>query len=240
MKKVFLSTLMVLATVMMYAATPTTWDNVVTVKLTDGNNDTYQSRFGASPELTGEASWSAAPTNLEGATVRAYVTLGGVDYEQLFLNSMVNVALKVKTYNSTSLTIKLTANEGTTSLYDSETGTVTTVTKGGADATKEYMCTVTANTTIEDRFILFYVAPAAQAICFKYNKLELTKYDGATVEVFADGVATAAVSQVVPSDLPYEIDLSALASGKYKVAISGIATPEEYIIDVKPAVTVVP
>ena len=85
-------------------------------------------------------------------------------------------------------------------------------------------------------------APLVQGICFKYNKLELTKYDGATVEVFADGVATAALTQVVAGDAQFDIDLSALASGKYKVVVTipGVATPEEYIIDVKPAVTIVP
>ena len=81
---------------------------------------------------------------------------------------------------------------------------------------------------------------AVQAICFNYNTLQLTKYNGATVEVFADGSATAAVTQVIATDAQFDIDLNALASGKYKVVISGIATPEEYIIDVKPAVTVVP
>ena len=83
-------------------------------------------------------------------------------------------------------------------------------------------------------------APAVPGICFNYNKLQLTKYDGATVEVFADGAATAALTQVVAGDAQFDIDLSTLASGKYKVVVSGIATPEEYIIDVKPAVTVVP
>lgn len=229
MKKVFLSTLMVLAAVMMYAATPTTWDNVVTVKLTDGNNDTYQSRFGASPELTGEASWSAAPTNLEGATVRAYVTLGGVDYEQLFLNSMVNVALKVKTYNSTSLTIKLTANEGTTSLYDSETGTVTTVTKGGADATKEYVCTVAANSTIEDRFVLFY-APAGPEFCFNYNVLKVNGYEGKALIVKSEGGDEKANIASLPAT--YSLDLSA-ESGRFIVTLDGV----DYQIDANPAVT---
>jgi hypothetical protein len=81
---------------------------------------------------------------------------------------------------------------------------------------------------------------AGPEFCFNYNKLQLTKYDGATVEVFADGAATAALTQVVAGDAQFDIDLSTLASGKYKVVVSGIATPEEYIIDVKPAVTVVP
>lgn len=239
MKKVILSSLMLMVAVMMSAATYT-WENVVNVKLTDGNNDTYTSRFGVAPELTGAASWGAVTANLEGATVRAYTTLGGVNYEQLYLNAMENLPLTIKTYNSTDLTIQIQALYGTIALYDNVTGTVTTAVKGGADETKNYVCTVAANSTIADRFVLFYVAPAAQAICFNYNKLQLTKYAGATVEVFADGAATATVTENVVGDATYEIDLSALASGKYKVVVSGIATPEEYIIDVKPTVTVVP
>lgn len=215
----------------MYAATPTAWDNVVTVKLTDGNNDTYQSRFGASPELTGAASWGAVTTNLEGATVRAYVTLGGVNYEQLYLNAMENVALKVKTYNSTSLTIKLTANEGSATLYDKETKTETKVTKGGAEATKEYVCTVAANTTIEDRFVLFY-APAAPAICFNYNVLEINGHAGETLKVMQG--TTEIVPELTLGDT-YSKDLSD-QSGRLVVILNGT----EYQIDANPAVTEVP
>lgn len=243
MKKVFLSTLMVLMAAMMYAVpTPTVWGNVVTVKLTDGNSDTYQSRFGTSPELTDEASWSAAPTNLEGATVRAYINHSGVDYEQLFLKTMENVPLIIKTYNSASLTIKLTANEGTISLYDIQEDKVTTVTKGGTEATKDYVCTVPTGATITDRFVLFYEAPT-KGICFNYNKLELTKYKGAKVDVYAKGGTTPVDSKTIASDAKQTMDLSSQASGRYivKIDLDGDSNiDEEYQIDVKPSVTVVP
>lgn len=231
---------MLLVAAMTYAADPSVWENVVTVKLTDGNSDTYTSRFGSSPELTSEASWGAAPTNLEGATVRAYVNLGGVDYEKLFLNSMENVPLIIKTYNHASLTINLKANEGTIALYDSQEGAITTVTAGGTDAIKDYVCTVPTGATITDRFILFYVAPTTKAICFNYNKLELTKYSGAKVEVFAKGATTPVVSETIASDAKQLIDLNAQESGRYivKIDLDGDdAIDEEYQIDVKPAVT---
>ena len=85
-------------------------------------------------------------------------------------------------------------------------------------------------------------APLVQGICFNYNILTLTMYAGATVEVYPYGTTAAAVTANVPSDMPFDVDLNAQASGKYKVAVTipGVVDPEEYIIDVKPAVTAVP
>lgn len=85
-------------------------------------------------------------------------------------------------------------------------------------------------------------APAVQGICFNYNILTLTMYAGATVDVYPYGTTTAAVSATVAGDAPFDVDLNAQASGKYKVVVTipGVVDPEEYIIDVKPAVTAVP
>jgi len=155
MKKVILSTLMLFVAVMMSAATYS-WQKVVSVKLTDGNNDTYTSRFGAAPELTDAASWGAVTANLEGATVRAYTTLGGTNYEQLYLNSIENLPLTIKTYESDELTIALTALYGEIKLYDNGE-LVLTVAKGGQTETDSYVCTVATNSTIENRFVINYV-----------------------------------------------------------------------------------
>lgn len=96
---------------------------------------------------------------------------------------------------------------------------------------------------INDRFVIASAPlPTVQGICFNYNILTLTKYNGATVEVYPYGNTAAAVTANVPSDMPFDVDLNAQASGKYKVAVTvpGATAPEEYIIDVKPAVTTVP
>ena len=171
MKKVILSSLMLMAAVMMSAATYT-WEKVVDVKLTDGNNDTYTSTFGAAAELTDAASWGAVPANLEGATVRAYTTLGGTNYEQLFLNSIENLPLTVKTYNSTSLTFELTALVGEIKLYDNG-NLVLTVAKGGTE-TDTYECTVATGATIEGRFVINYVpAPTCTTV---RNNLVVDRY----------------------------------------------------------------
>lgn len=159
MKKVFLSSIVLMFAALASAATYT-WENVVTLKLTDGNSDTYTSRFGEAPELTDEASWGAAVANLEGATVRAYTVLNGVNYEKLYLQDMENTALVVKTFESTSLSFELKANYGTITLYDKLTGDTKTVDKAGVAGleTDTYNCTVETNATIEGRFFLFYNA----------------------------------------------------------------------------------
>lgn len=172
-----------------------------------------------------------------------YGFVGTTPCEQVVTNNLDELALGFTTNQlDQNYTLTFIDVEGRVlKLYDLVENQEITITNNGT-----YLFSVTAaqvgRVAINDRFVINYVAPAplVQGICFNYNKLQLTKYDGATVEVFADGAATATVTENVVGDATYEIDLSALASGKYKVAISGIATPEEYIIDVKPAVTVVP
>lgn len=223
---------MVLMAAMLYAATPTTWGNVVTVKLTDGNNDTYQSRFGTSPELSDEAGWGAVPTNLDGATVRAYLTLGAVNYEQLFLKSMKNVPLVIKTYNSATMTIKLTGNEGSAVLYDIQENAQTSVAKG---ETNDYVCTVATNATISDRFVLFYepivVTPS---ICFSNNTLDVLGHAGKTLSVKKVDGTDVIAEQVLASDAEH-FDLKTLvpADTRLVVTLDGTA----YQIDVNPTVT---
>ena len=178
-----------------------------------------------------------APLYIDQYHVVMYAINGSEKY-QIWANAdLTDFPLGIKTYSDADYTITVSNVSGseTLNLYDAVADQTIALTDG-----QTYNFTAAANSTIVDRFIVNKSAPLVQAICFKYNKLELTKYDGATVEVFADGAATAALTQVVAGDAQFDIDLSALASGKYKVVVSGIATPEEYIIDVKPAVTVVP
>lgn len=175
-----------------------------------------------------------------------YSVQGTTNVAEVRTDAIENLPIVVETNEvGTTFTMTFSYVQGTIKLYDlvaDPTGANPKTLVSGD--TYEFTVASAARQTIADRFVLNYVAPApvAPAICFKYNKLELTKYDGATVEVFADGAATAALTQVVAGDAQFDIDLSALASGKYKVVVTipGVATPEEYIIDVKPAVTVVP
>lgn len=174
-------------------------------------------------------------------SVLLYSYIGTQPCEVLFAQNLDGQKISLKTnLVDADYTLQFSNVSGRAlKLYDNVTGTTVDITEGGSYAFSVEAAQV-GRVEILDRFTINPAAPLVQGICFNYNKLQLTKYDGATVEVFADGAATAALTQVVAGDAQFDIDLSALASGKYKVVISGIATPEEYIIDVKPAVTVVP
>jgi hypothetical protein len=174
---------------------------------------------------------------MEGRKVAFYALNGTTKLQIAQAADLADVKLGLLADASTSYTLTVSQVAGTETLYIWDADSASYALTEGAS----YTFTAAANATDEARFVIKKAPlPTVQGICFNYNKLQLTKYAGATVEVFADGAATAAVTANVPSDLPYEIDLSNETAGKYKVVVSGIATPEEYIIDVKPAVTVVP
>ena len=140
---------------------------------------------------------------------------------------------------STSYTLTVSAVAGSETLYIWDGSDASYALTEGA----VYNFTAAANASDEARFVLKKAPlPTVQGICFNYNTLTLTKYNGATVEVYPYGTTTAAVTANVPSDIPFDVDLNTQASGKYKVVVTvpGAAVPEEYIIDVKPAVTAVP
>lgn len=232
MKKIFISLLVVAASLNAMAT-----DFAVATLTLKGNTSLEQGEVTLVKTDNPAAASYCAPLYFDQYFVVMYA-INGSDKYQIWANAdLTDFPLGIKTYSDADYTITVSNVSGseTLNLYDAVADQTIALTNG-----QTYNFTAAANSTIADRFIVNPSAPAVQAICFKYNKLELTKYDGATVEVFADGAATAAVSQVVAGDAQFDIDLSALASGKYTVVISGIATPEEYIIDVKPAVTVVP
>jgi hypothetical protein len=137
---------------------------------------------------------------------------------------------------SANYTLTVSQVEGAETLYIWDADSASYALTEGA----VYHFTAAANASDEARFVIKKVAmPTVKQICFNYNVLTLTKYAGATVEVIADGATAPAVSADVAGDLPFDVDLNAQASGKYKVVVTipGVADPEEYIIDVKPAVT---
>ena len=183
-----------------------------------------------------------AELNTEGKAVQLYVTYGGVNYEQFASNAATMQDLQLGIVTNASTTYTLTASDVEGTLKIKVNGVEYTI---DANGTVFSDLALPANSVLpaagdEANYVVNPSAPLVQGICFNYNKLQLTMYNGAHVDVFADGAATAAVSADVVGDATYEIDLSNEAAGKYKVVVSGIATPEEYIIDVKPAVTVVP
>ena len=177
--------------------------------------------------------------NMEGRFVALYALNGTTKLQTAQAADMENVKLGLLADASTSYTITVSSVAGAETLYlwDADSASYA-LTEGAV-----YHFAAAANATDEARFVIKKAPlPTVQGICFNYNILTLTKYNGAHVDVFADGAAAAAVSADVPNDLPFDVDLSNEAAGKYKVVVTipGVVNPEEYIIDVKPAVTVVP
>lgn len=231
MKKIVLMLLGVAATI-----------NVMAIDYTAKAKVTLQATSGYScnlmlSEYAEAGALNGSVMNMEDRKVALYALDGSTKLQIAKGASLDGVKLGLLADASTSYTITVSSVEGTETLYIWDADSASYALTAGAS----YTFAAAANATDEARFVIKKAPmPSVQGICFNYNKLQLTKYAGATVEVFADGAATAALTQVVSGDAQFDIDLSTLASGKYKVVVSGIATPEEYIIDVKPAVTVVP
>lgn len=218
--------------------------NVMAVDYTSKAKITLESESGYTCNLmlsssATDGALSGSVMNMEGRQVAFYALNGTTKLQIASATDLDGVKVGLKTDASTNYTITVSQVAGSETLYLWDgTSASYALTEGAV-----YNFTAAASATDEARFVVKKTPmPTAQAICFNYNKLELTMYDGATVEVFADGAATASLTDVVAGIATYEIDLNTLASGKYKVVVTipGVVDPEEYIIDVKPAVTVVP
>ena len=234
MKKLFISLLAMAATVNAMAIS---FAGKATITLTSANNESCAIIVAESDELAdGLNNGYYAVINMENREVALYAIYGGSNYQQFATKSLEDIALGVKTSAATDYTLTVSNVSGSKTLKLKIGDEVIELTEGLSKN-----LTLTPNQAALAFGTLEPSAPLVQGICFNYNKLQLTKYAGATVEVFADGAATATRTENVVGDAMYEIDLSNEAAGKYKVVVTVPgATPEEYIIDVKPAVTVVP
>lgn len=240
MKKIFISLLMVAATVNAFAITYT---GKAKLTLTSSDNKSCTMTIGESADLSdGLNNGYYAELNEEGKDVQLYVSFGGKKYQIFASNAatMQDLQLGVKTNAST--TYSMTASNVTGSFKIKFAGVEYTINAAGAVFSDVALA---ANSTLpaagdEANYVVNPSAPLVKGICYTYNTLHLTKYDGATVDVYAKGATTPAIPQAtVAGDLEFDVDLNALASGMYKVVVTvlGATEPEEYIIDVKPAVT---
>ncbi len=202
---------------------------------------TLQAKSGYTCELTlrQAAEYGAlngADMNMEGRKVALYALNGTTPLEIAKAADLTDVKLGLKADASTSYTITVSEVEGAETLYIWDADSASYALTEGAS----YTFAAAANATDEARFVIKKAPlPTVKGICYTYNTLHLTKYDGAKVEVFAKGATTAVVTETVTGDLEFDVDLNAQASGMYKVVVTvpGATEPEEYIIDVKPAVT---
>ena len=233
MKKIVMMLLGVAATINVMAVDYTAKAKVTLQSLSGYTCDLYLTQADEFGTLNG------SELNMDGRKVALYAVNGTEKLQIAKAANMAEVKLGLLADASTSYTLTVSQVAGTETLYIWDADSVSYALTEGA----VYNFTAAANATDEARFVLKKAPmPTVQGICFNYNILTLTKYNGATVEVYPYGTTTAAVTANVPSDIPFDVNLNAQASGKYKVVVTipGVVDPEEYIIDVKPAVTAVP
>ena len=161
----------------------------------------------------------------EGAQISVYPIYNSNNYEKLFAKSISNYYMGFKTMTGvTDYTLTFTQVAGTMSIYDQVADQLVNVTEGGT-----YNFTATANTRVEDRFIINYV-PSAPKICHRYGALQVYGSKDMTVKVLnMDGTATSIADTNITTNLEVEIDLAGLATGQYKVEWNS----QTLIIDVK-------
>lgn len=234
MKKIVLMLLGVAATI-----------NVMAIDYTAKAKVTLQATSGYScnlmlSEYAEAGALNGSVMNMEDRKVALYALNGTTKLQIAKGVSLDGVKLGLLADASTSYTITVSAVEGTETLYIWDADSASYALTAGAS----YTFAAAANATDEARFVIMKAPlPSAQAICFNYNVLSLTKYKGAKVEVYAKEAATPAVTETVAVDTQFDIDLSAEAAGRYivKIDLDGDDTTttdkEEYQIDVKPAVT---
>jgi len=242
MKKIMISLLMVAATLNAFAVTYT---SKAKLTLKSSDNKSCSMTIAQSEDFVdGLNPGYYAELNEEGKEVLLYVEFGGKKYAHFGSNeaTMADLQLGIKTNGATSYTLTASNVSGSAPFKVRIAGVEYTITDGMSEVINLPASSVLPAAGDEADY---KVQPAALAkgICFNYEKLELVKYNGAKVEVFAENAAAPAKSANVPSDAKFVIDLNDLSKGEYSVKIDldgDNAADEEYRISVKPAVTVVP
>ena len=241
MKKIFVSLFIIAASLNAMAT-----DFAVATLTLKGNTSLEEGEVTLVKTDDPAAASFCAPLYIDQYQVVMFAINGSEKYQVWANAELENLALGIKTYSDESYTITVSNVSGSETLnfYDAITNQTIALTEG-----KTYDFTIEPaqkNQTILNRFMIKEPAPAVKGICFRKNILSLTKYSGAKVEVFRKNVAAAVVTQNIASDAQTDINLSAQESDRYivKIDLDGDATTtddkEEYQIDVKPAVTLVP
>lgn len=231
MKKIMITLLCVAATINAMAVTVTAKAKVTLQSSSAYTCDLYL------VQATEYGATSGTTMNMDGRKVALYGLNGTEKLQIVTANDLTDVKLGLLSDASTDYTLTVSNVEGEPLYIWDGTSTSYALTEGAV-----YNFTATASATDEARFVIKKAPlPTVKGICYTYNTLHLTKYDGATVDVYAKGATTPAIPQAtVTGDLEFDVDLNALASGMYfvKIDLDGDNTPdEEYVIDVKPAVT---
>ena len=232
MKKIFVSLLIVAASLNAMAT-----DFAVATLTLKGNTSLEKGEVTLVKTDNAAASSFCAPLYMDQYQVAIYAISGSEKYQVWANADLTNFPLGIKTYSDANYTITVSNVSGseTLNLYDAVTGQSIALTNG-----KTYEFAAAANSRIADRFIINYPLPTVKQICFNDEKLQLTKYAGAKVDVYLQGEAAPAKSETVVGDALYEINLSTLAAGEYVVKIDldgDAAIDEQYRITVKPTLS---
>lgn len=245
MKKIFISLLMVAATLNAMAVTYT---GKAKLTLTSSDNKSCALTIAESADLSdGLNNGYYAELNEEGKAVQLYVNYGGKKYQQFASSpaTMQDLQLGVKTNAST--TYSLTASNVTGSFKIKFAGVEYTINANGAVFSDVALA---ANSTLpaagdEANYKVNPSAPLVPGICFNYETLQITAYAGAQVELlnYADKASVMAPVTIASNyqEIKLEDVAGLVANTQYIVKLTPAGeTAKEYVIKYKPAVTPAP
>jgi len=241
MKKIVLMLLGVAATINVMAISFTSYAELT---LTSADNKSSVLIVAESENLSaGKNNGYYAELNTEGKAVQLYVTYGGVNYEQFASNAATMQDLQLGIVTNASTTYTLTASDVEGTLKIKVNGVEYTI---DANGTVFSDLALPANSTLpaagdEANYVVNPSAPAVPGICFNYEKLQITGYAGAQLEVLNYADKASVFTETVAGD-NVEIDLEAkglTANTQYfvKLTPAGATAALEYVIKYKPAVT---
>ena len=234
MKKIFVSLFIIAASLNAMAT-----DFAVATLTLKGNTSLEQGEVTLVKTDDPAAASYCAPINSMDLYQVVMFAINGTENYQIWANAnLENLPLGIKTYTDANYTITVSNVSGseTLNLYDAVANQTIALTEG-----KTYEFTADPSQTITNRFSLSNPAPGVPEICFTYNVLSLTNYNGAIVTIFKANETVATVTKNVTSNAKTDIDLKEQPSGRYvvKIDLTNDGTiDEEYQIDVKPAVTI--
>lgn len=218
MKKVFLSLLVIAATMNVMAVTPIS-KAIITLKSVNGGQYAEVrvaeiAEYAEGVDVTNSVEYSG-----EGALVHAYVMYGdpAVKYEKFYAKSISNLQFGFKAKEGeTEYLLSFKQVSGTIVLHDNSLGTSTTIT---ADTDIPFVAD--AGAVNDERFVLYYATPAEPSICHQYGVLTITSHVGETLKVTdMDGVEV--IAEQVIDETEKVIALDALTAGEqYKVILNG-------------------
>lgn len=225
MKKLFISLLMVAATVNAMAITYT---GKAKLTLKSADNKSCALTIAESADLAaGLNNGYYAELNTEGKQVQFYVTYGGKNYQQFASNAetMADLQLGIVTNASTSYTLTASNVEG--SLKIKIAGVEYTI---DADGTVFSDVTLPANSTLPAAGdeVNYRVNPTAESFCFNYNVLTINAHEGESLVVKQ---GTTEIANVAALPATYSLNLSTY-NGRIVVTLNGV----DYQIDANPAV----